>query len=588
MDIEKIATSIVTLYFSKMDNISPFISEGDKEPSWDGHIYVYKSTKGKKQNYAKEDIIGRIPTQVKGDTCKATVKECSISYPVEISDLKNYKSHGVAYFVVFIEENKPETIYYDLLCPVDIARLLGGTNNKETINIDLKKLSSTRDIYTSLINFDNDRNKQTSFVSMPNFKPIDVDEVISTGVTFEAKLSVADNSFFEFIKYTTSNPIYLYSKPAIDNYPPIPVDKAMLSFKAEHKEPISVCDHIFFDCYTFQVDKRGMLFSFGYGIEVLHSYDGNHQFHYSLKGYVSQVITTLELIIELESRGQLSIGTYTISRPKFEERVVDGNKQLLKDLYDLQIIANYLGIADCMIVDFTQLDEHTRQLIKALTKVIVNKEVYKEDDWTDAQKVGGTLFNIFLPLIFCQEFEGTKIHNLLSDENPGEIRLSNDKSETNLPASFVFETYEFERIDPQYYTKVYNELTNYSGNEVLVDRVNVITLNMLLAYDSTKNRELLGLCKRMTEWLFLEKSLPYDIRLANKFQVIRRERVLEASEKKIIKQQIRKTTDNNMLAALYLLIDSKIKAREHYNKLSAKDKKIFRSFPIHTLMKKIF
>ena len=32
MDIEKIATAALNGYFSKKDGISPFVSEGDKEP----------------------------------------------------------------------------------------------------------------------------------------------------------------------------------------------------------------------------------------------------------------------------------------------------------------------------------------------------------------------------------------------------------------------------------------------------------------------------------------------------------------------------------------------------------------------------
>lgn len=43
MDIEKLATSAVTGYISKTDYLSPFINEGDKEPSWDGNIYVFKN-----------------------------------------------------------------------------------------------------------------------------------------------------------------------------------------------------------------------------------------------------------------------------------------------------------------------------------------------------------------------------------------------------------------------------------------------------------------------------------------------------------------------------------------------------------------
>ena len=41
MDLEKIATASVKTSISITDELSSFINEGDKEPSWDGNIYIY-------------------------------------------------------------------------------------------------------------------------------------------------------------------------------------------------------------------------------------------------------------------------------------------------------------------------------------------------------------------------------------------------------------------------------------------------------------------------------------------------------------------------------------------------------------------
>lgn len=41
MDTEKIATAAVQLSVAKTDRLSPFVNDGDKEPSWDGNIYIY-------------------------------------------------------------------------------------------------------------------------------------------------------------------------------------------------------------------------------------------------------------------------------------------------------------------------------------------------------------------------------------------------------------------------------------------------------------------------------------------------------------------------------------------------------------------
>lgn len=40
-----------------------FIASNDKEPTWDGHFYLYNDGDGR-----KEHLIGRVATQIKGKT----------------------------------------------------------------------------------------------------------------------------------------------------------------------------------------------------------------------------------------------------------------------------------------------------------------------------------------------------------------------------------------------------------------------------------------------------------------------------------------------------------------------------------------
>lgn len=58
MDIERIATSALVSSISKTDTLRGFINDGDKEPCWDGNIYIYENSKHSKKN------IRRIPTQM--------------------------------------------------------------------------------------------------------------------------------------------------------------------------------------------------------------------------------------------------------------------------------------------------------------------------------------------------------------------------------------------------------------------------------------------------------------------------------------------------------------------------------------------
>ena len=60
MELEKLATSAVITELSKTDRLSSFINSGDKEPCWDGNIYIPEDKSRTKKNIKKD------ATQVKG------------------------------------------------------------------------------------------------------------------------------------------------------------------------------------------------------------------------------------------------------------------------------------------------------------------------------------------------------------------------------------------------------------------------------------------------------------------------------------------------------------------------------------------
>ncbi len=75
MDIERLAVSAVIDVIASTDYLSPFVNSGDKEPSWDGHIYAYSHI-SKSKKYSK----GRAPVQVKGTAGKQCARLNSTSH----------------------------------------------------------------------------------------------------------------------------------------------------------------------------------------------------------------------------------------------------------------------------------------------------------------------------------------------------------------------------------------------------------------------------------------------------------------------------------------------------------------------------
>ena len=83
---EELAASKVKDYINYTNKLSPYITENDKTPLWDGHIFIYKNT-----IHSNNNLIGRVSTQIKGKRVKKSITNTFITYPVEAMELEKYK-----------------------------------------------------------------------------------------------------------------------------------------------------------------------------------------------------------------------------------------------------------------------------------------------------------------------------------------------------------------------------------------------------------------------------------------------------------------------------------------------------------------
>lgn len=161
MDIEILATSAVEESLSQTDVLKPYITKNDKEPSWDGNVYIHSGNEKSKKG------LKRVPTQVKGKISDNLISE-TIYYPIEIEDLHNYlDDSGVIYFVVYIsEDGTKRQIYYVDLLPVRIRKILEESKeNKKTASVLLNQFPTENNEKVSIfLTFHSNREKQASFV----------------------------------------------------------------------------------------------------------------------------------------------------------------------------------------------------------------------------------------------------------------------------------------------------------------------------------------------------------------------------------------------------------------------------------------
>lgn len=133
--IETFAVNAVRNSIVMSNFLDQFIQDNDKEPSWDGHVYIY-THKSKRKDCLK----GRLPVQVKGVESNDFTKR-EISYPVATSDLTNYLNDGGSvFFVVYVGRGGASSqIYYTELTPIKLRLYIASSKAQKTKSIKLKK-----------------------------------------------------------------------------------------------------------------------------------------------------------------------------------------------------------------------------------------------------------------------------------------------------------------------------------------------------------------------------------------------------------------------------------------------------------------
>lgn len=119
-------------------------------------------------------------------------------------------------------------------------------------------------------------------------------------------------------------------------------------------------------------------------------------------------------------------------------------------------------------------------------------------------------------------------------------------------------------------------------NPDVYDRANMDMLQILLAYDEMPNSKLLSVAKDLAYWILMDKKqLNKNINTLNYLQTIKRERSFSKDE---IRQLSEITEDVNASkqekVGAHLLLDNKMLAEVHFEKLTKKEQDDFKRFPI--------
>ena len=125
-------------YFAECERVDTYIATNDKEPLWDGHLYLFNSSEQK-----ADQLYGRLPAQLKSSS--KTSQKSAVTFPVKKSALETYKRDGgIVYFYVLAGNASEKQIYYCLLTPVVIKKYLRAPSNGDKVSITLIQIPTDK------------------------------------------------------------------------------------------------------------------------------------------------------------------------------------------------------------------------------------------------------------------------------------------------------------------------------------------------------------------------------------------------------------------------------------------------------------
>lgn len=313
--IESLAVNAVEDYFIKIERINPTIPIGDKEPSWDGFLYLYPDDSMK-----KETLIGRIPVQVKGKQGEFVE---SLSYPVNTSDLRNYmREGGCIYFVVLINDKQERKIFHRMLTPVELQNILKGKELNKSINVKMKPFEgSNDDVYYSLVDFYHNMKKQTG----SPVKTLSLKELVDGNYdTFSFTLSGFDASKESLESFITRKAICLYVKSTDANASDIPIQegRCFLKLIQNVKQAVSVNGTVFYNSFEKTNEKNNVILGIGHCLKVVFDSQNPIEMSVNIKLEATELkamTQDIRFVLAAIENNSFKIGDFQVDIPSDDE-----------------------------------------------------------------------------------------------------------------------------------------------------------------------------------------------------------------------------------------------------------------------------
>lgn len=595
MDLEKLATSAIEKEIAKTDLLSSFINSGDREPCWDGHIYIHEDKKKTKKN------IKKVAAQVKGKAVRTRDAKRTISYPISCDDLRAYMMNGgTVFFVVYLNKDTGDVlqIYYVSLLPVMVKKLLDEKKSRRTISVKFHKFPADNARKTELfLNFYEESKKQVSFAGkdLPN-----VDDLIKKGLLENISFSYTglgacpDTRLLPKIIDGKSLTLYANIKGGTA---PIPIEYfdeiTNITTSKDTNIPISVKGHIYYDKVKTIATADTIEQQIGSSVKIIapnvDNVDSSIKIHLNinLTGTLTEQIEALEFIIALVDNEAFNFGDAEFPA-KFPQSELDrmeaynfpemlSNRKHIKEVLDSMNVKKDLELSKCTSDD---IDNLMRIVNSIGDHRIIRGEI---DEKNPGQKI--KIANLTVAVVYIKANGGYRIYDFFG--NRFDVKWAPEGMEPVEVSQFMMmRPDDYLTLDNLDLEKVVENFKIIPPSTTHFELSNNCMLSMLNAYDKAPNPELLNAARQMNVWLGQHTDfLSSEIVTLNRLQIELRERPLEFSEKQELYTIATTAKDEFQRLGAFLLLDEQEEARKIFDTLDEDRLNLFKGFPIYKFYK---
>lgn len=582
--IEEKGQRILCDYFAECDRIDTFIPSNDKEPLWDGHLYLFNSSEQK-----ADQVYGRIPTQLKSSSKKVTKSICTFS--VKRSALESYKRDGgIVFFYVLINNPVNKQIYYALLTPVVIKDYLRVPAKSGKISIKLKLLPIDKGGVTEeMFQFHFDCKKQTSSSDKPI---VEIKDYFGKAgkrqfTVFAQSTKPVEDVFMHMQRH----PLYLYATDNEQNVSfVIGNGPVKLKIGKNINQDVSINGVPYFKGCTIFEDEGQTIITIG---NFFTYRSGNSQksasINFKIEGPSNlKKITYLSFCLNIIKYGSFNIGELNIPCVgiKAESSLIENMQAELKILCQVRSLFQTMHIEGDIQID--QLKSNEINTLEALYRGIVLKEALRLKEGME-KNVRLQIGNRVLYVMFEANEDGTfNVRDFFMDDDVcclltenGITRKSSRYTLLSVEQFVEASNFDYSRMLPSYETFVRKD-------ETVAQLANLDMLRMILAYDKTngKKRKLLEAADTLNNW-FIETNRFMDLPIneINHLQIEKRRRDLTKDEIKRIYEISETNIPEDFKTACMLLLDNQAGAEYHFKRISDEQKEFFKSLPIYYFWK---